>query len=68
VSGREPGAGQEILIEFLVQGSVVRVSAIHVGSGIEAVMVAPASAPRHVLEAAISKKLAYVMAKEKGAG
>ena len=58
----------EILIEFIVQGSVVRVTAIHAATGTEAIIVGPASAPRAVLEAAVSRKLAYVMNKEKGAG
>jgi hypothetical protein len=55
--------GDEVLIEFVVQGSVVRVTAIHAASGAEAVIVGPASAPRAALEAAVSRKLAYVMRK-----
>lgn len=65
--GREPDGGQEILIEYLVQGDVVRVSAIHALTGTEAVIVAPASAPRHTLRDAATRKLAYIMAKKKGA-
>ena len=59
--------GQEILIEFIVQGSSVKVTAIHASSGIEASIVGPSSAPRAALEAAAARKLAYVMGKRKGA-
>jgi hypothetical protein len=65
--GGGPEAGEEILIEFVIQGNAARVTAIHTASGTEATIVGPASAPRVVLEAAVSRKLAYVMAKEKGA-
>jgi hypothetical protein len=58
---------EEILIEFVTQGNVVRVTAIHAASGTEASIVGPASAPRATLEAAVSRKLAYVMGREKGA-
>jgi hypothetical protein len=58
----------EILIEFVAQGNVVRVTAIHAATGAEATIVGPASAPRPVLEAAVARKLAYVMGKEKDAG
>jgi hypothetical protein len=61
------GSDEEILIEFVIQGNVARVTAIHVASGTEAAIVGPATAPRAVLEAAVSRKLAYVMGKEKGA-
>jgi NADPH-dependent ferric siderophore reductase len=60
--------GEEILIEFVVHGNVVRATAIHASSGTEVSIVGPASAPRAVLEAAVSRKLAYVMGKEKDAG
>jgi len=59
--------GEEVLIEFVILGNTARVTAIHVPSGTEAVVVGPASAPRAVLEQAVSRKLAYVMGKEKGA-
>jgi Domain of unknown function (DUF6898) len=67
MAGGRPGAGEEVLVEFIVRGNAVRVTAIHTASGTEASIVGPASAPRAVLEAAVSRKLAYVMAKEKGA-
>jgi hypothetical protein len=59
--------GHEILIEFVVQGNAVKVTAIDSVSGIEATIVAPASAPRSVLEDSVSRKLAYVIRKQKGA-
>jgi hypothetical protein len=58
----------EILIEFVALGGAVRVTAIHAATGTEATIVGPATAPRAALEAAASRKLAYVMGKEKGAG
>jgi len=64
--GKSDGAGEEVLIEFLVHGNVARVTAIHVASGTEVAIVGPANAPRVTLEAAVSRKLAYVMGKEKG--
>ena len=60
--------GQDILIEFVVHGNTVKVTAVDASSGIEACIVAPASAPRAVLEASAVRKLAYVMKKQRGAG
>ena len=65
--GKASDTGDEILIEFVAHGNVVRVTAIHVASGTEVAIVGPANAPRVTLEAAVSRKLAYVMGKEKGA-
>lgn len=67
MTGGGSGQGEEVLIEFVTYGNAVRVTAIHTGTGTEVSIVGPASAPRAVLEAAVSRKLAYVMAKEKGA-
>lgn len=61
------GQGEEVLIEFVTLGNAVRVTAIHVGTGTEATIVGPATASRAALEAAVHRKLAYVMGKEKGA-
>lgn len=61
------GNGREILIEFLVQGNTVKVTAIEPSSGTEVSIVAPATAPRAVLEANVARKLAYVMKKQRGA-
>jgi NADPH-dependent ferric siderophore reductase len=64
--GKAGGTGEEVLIEFVIHGNVARVTAIHVASGTEVAIVGPANAPRVTLEAAVSRKLAYVMGKEKG--
>ena len=60
------GSGGEILIEFVVHGAVVKVTAIDPKSGIEACIVGPSSAPRHVLQANAVQKLAYVIRKKRG--
>jgi len=65
--GKAGDTDGEILIEFVILGNSARVTAIHVPSGTEVAIVGPANAPRAVLEAAVSRKLAYVMGKEKGA-
>ena len=55
----------DILIEFIVQGSVVKVTAIDSASGIEASIVGPANAPREALSQAAVRKLKYVMEKNR---
>ena len=57
-----PGKG-EILLEFVVQGNVVKATAIH-ASGAEASIVGPANAGRDVLAQAAVRKLKYVMEKK----
>jgi uncharacterized protein DUF6898 len=57
----------EVLVEFIVHGNSIKVTAVDASSGVEASIVAPASAPRAVLEANVARKLAYVMRKQKGA-
>ena len=61
-----PRATNQILIEFVVQGTVVKVTAIDAVSGCEASIIAPASSPRAALEQAAARKLAYVMKKQRG--
>ena len=56
---KSDGADGEVLIEFVVQGNVVKVTAIDPKSGTEASIVGPASAPRPVLESNALKKLIY---------
>ena len=64
---RKPdGAGGEVLIEFIVQGVAVKVTAVDPTSGVEASIVGPASAPRSVLEGNAVKKLLYVLKKQRG--
>lgn len=63
---RPDGAGGEVLVEFVTQGNVVKVTAIDPKSGTEASIVGPASAPRAVLEGNAVKKLVYVLKKQRG--
>ena len=55
----------EILIEFIVQGNVVKATAIDAASGVEASIVGPANAPREALSQAAVRKLKYVVEKMK---
>jgi hypothetical protein len=57
----------EILVEFVTQGNVVKVTAIDSASGIEASIVGPANAGQATLKAAVLRKLDYVMKKRSGA-
>jgi hypothetical protein len=61
----EPDGQQDVLIEFVVQGGFVKVTAIHAGSGLEASIVGPASAPRATLQAAAMRKLSYLQSQRK---
>jgi hypothetical protein len=58
-----PGKG-EILLEFVVQGNVVKATAIDAATGIEASIVGPANAGRDVLAQAAARKLKYVLEKK----
>ena len=60
---RSPGKGG-ILFEFVVQGNVVKATAIDSASGTEASIVGPANATRDVLAHAAARKLKYVMEKK----
>jgi hypothetical protein len=55
----------EIFVEFVTQGNVVKATAIHAASGVEASIVGPANAPRAALADAAARKLKYVMEKKK---
>ena len=57
-SGRD-----EIFFEFVVQGHVVKATAIHAATGTEASIVGPANAGRDALAQAAVRKLQYVLAK-----
>lgn len=58
-----PPDGQlgEVLFEFRVVGTAVKVTAVHAQSGTEVSLVGPASAPRSQLEQAALAKLRYVL-------
>ncbi len=55
---------KEVLIEFVPQGNVVKVTAIDAATGIEGSIVGPVNAPREALTQAAVRKLQYVMAKK----
>jgi hypothetical protein len=55
---------REILFEFIVQGTVVKVTAIDSATGEEASIVGPAGAARTALQAAALQKLRYVQRKK----
>ena len=59
----KPGGG-EILVEFVVQGAFVKVTAIDPRSGIEVAVMGPAGAPRTALADAAARKLNYVLMKK----
>ena len=59
-------SGGEIYVEYRVQGNVVKVTAIDPGTGTEASIMGPASAPRAPLTDAAVRKLKFVLAKKSG--
>jgi hypothetical protein len=56
--------GKEILIEFVVQGTVVKATAVDPVTGMEASIVGPANAGQTVLAEAARRKLEYVLKKK----
>ena len=54
----------EIFIEFVVQGNVVKATAIDSATGIEVSIVGPANAGRELLAQAAARKLQYVLEKK----
>lgn len=57
-------AKQEIFVEFVAQGNVVKATAIDSATGIEASIVGPATAGREALAQAALRKLEYVLKKK----
>jgi hypothetical protein len=55
----------EILFEFVIQGSYVKVTAIDSVTGAEASIVGPANAAREALAQAAARKLKYVLEKKR---
>lgn len=55
---------REILVEFVMQGNVVKATAIDPDTGVEASIVGPANAGRVALAEAARRKLDYVMKKK----
>ena len=54
----------EVFVEFVVQGNVVKATAIDAATGAEASIMGPAGAGRDVLAQAALRKLQYVMRKK----
>ena len=52
-----------IYVEFVVQGNVVKVTAIDSVTGVEASIVGPANTPQSTLADAARRKLEYVLKK-----
>ena len=57
-------AGRPIYVEFVVQGNVVKVTAIDSVTGVEASIVGPANAAQSTLAEAARRKLDYVLKKK----
>jgi hypothetical protein len=56
--------GREIYVEFVMQGNVVKATAIDSVTGLEASIVGPANAPQAVLAEAARRKLEFVTKKK----
>jgi hypothetical protein len=59
-----PAGGGEIFIEFVMQGNVVKATAIDGATGVEASVVGPASAPQAALAEAARRKLEFLLRKK----
>jgi len=59
-----PAGGGDVYVEFVVQGSFVKVTAIDPKSGTEVSIMGPANAARAALSGAAVRKLAYVLNKK----
>jgi hypothetical protein len=57
--------GREIYVEFVMQGNVVKATAIDSVTGLEASIVGPANAPQAVLAEAARRKLEFVAKKKR---
>jgi hypothetical protein len=53
----------EILVEFVIQGNIAKVTAIDPTTGLEAAITGPAGAPRAALVEAAKRKLDYLRKK-----
>jgi hypothetical protein len=58
------GQDREVIFEFSIIGSMMRVTAIDVATGVEVVSAGAASAPREHLRLLALKKLNYVLGKQ----
>jgi hypothetical protein len=60
-----PAGSNEIYVEFIVQGTVVKATALDPKTGVEASIMGPASASRAALQEAAVRKLEYVLKKQR---
>ena len=58
------GPGGEVFIEFVVNGNVVKVTAIDSATGIEASIIGPAGGAREALTQAAVNKLKFLLEKK----
>jgi hypothetical protein len=64
--GEDTGGPRNVLFEFTVIGSTVRVAAIDAASGIEVIVIGPAGAARSHLERLALKKLEARLSRSAG--
>jgi hypothetical protein len=57
-------SGKEIFVEFVILGNSLKATAIDPESGLEASVIGPANAPRHVMAEAARNKLNYMARKK----
>lgn len=65
MTASDPLAGREVIFEFTVVGTMVRVCAIDTLSGTEATIIGPANESRQALERVALQKLRYVLTKRR---
>ncbi len=53
-----------IYVEFVIQGNVVKATAIDPSTGVEASVIGPANAPQAAMVQAARRKLEYVLRKQ----
>ncbi len=54
----------EVIFEFGRAGNAMRVTAVHVQTGVEAVIQGPAAYSREILKKTAVKKLVYILSKQ----
>ncbi|HWA23227.1 MAG TPA: hypothetical protein VG735_12590 [Caulobacterales bacterium] len=60
-AGGERPEARDVIFEFVTQGAYMRTAAVDVASGTEAVIVGPANAARHDLQALALRKLKHLL-------
>lgn len=67
MTSRDPLSGREVIFEFVTLGDSVRVAAVDVATGEEAIVTGPVSAPQRDLERIAGRKLARKLGLSEGA-